>query len=153
MSTLPAGVVFAQGSGNVVLEEMVLTSAATRLQSGFESPKPVTTVSREQLDREFDGARVDARSHLLIGGDMENHDGVLNQSDRDWGRERWGVVGNPLDTGPDDGIPARLIVEEQSFSPDGITVLDDAGVVGPDAAGDNPTPEWRWNLSGDYRIG
>ena len=50
VSTLPAGAVLAQGVGEGVLEEVIVTSAATRLQSGFESPKPVTTVSREQLD-------------------------------------------------------------------------------------------------------
>jgi len=39
---------------------------------------------------------------------------------------------------------------ENSFSPDSVSVFDDVGVVGPDALGGIPTPEWRWNLSADY---
>jgi outer membrane receptor protein involved in Fe transport len=236
---LLAGSAVAQSQGSQPLEEIVVTSAASRLQSGFESPKPVTTVGEAQLDarglvnvadflnelpsflatntpatttlsselnganfldlrglgpnrtlvlvdrrrftptnqtgvvninvipqplirnvevvtggasaqwgsdavagvvnlqldRQFEGLRVDAsyggagegdaeteyasfafgvasnddRAHLVMGGETEDYEGVLDQTDRDWGQKRWGVVGNPADTGPNDGIPARII--------------------------------------------
>ncbi|QIB64592.1 TonB-dependent receptor domain-containing protein [Kineobactrum salinum] len=261
-SALMAANSFAQEERNMMLEEVIVTSAATRLQSGFESPKPVTTVSREQLDarglvnvadflneipsftgsatpasttlssslnganlldlrglgpnrtlvlvdrrrftptndtgvvnlnvipqaliknvevvtggasaqwgsdavagvvnlqldRNFEGVKVDTRygqagegdaetdflslafgvasedgrSHLVVGGDMEDHAGVMDQSDRDWGRERWGVVGNPLDTGPNDGIPARLITRNVVLG------LGTAGGYLPLALGNHP---------------
>lgn len=41
-------------------------------------------------------------------------------------------------------------VSENAFSPDGVQVFDDVGVVGIDAMGGNPVPEWRWNLSANY---
>jgi len=54
----------------------------------------------------------DGRGHFTIGGDYQDNKGILAQADRDWSAESWGVVNNPLDTGPNDGIPARIVTND-----------------------------------------
>jgi iron complex outermembrane receptor protein len=52
----------------------------------------------------------DDRGHFSFSLEYQDNGGIDAQGDRDWGREQWGIVGNPEDTGPNDGIPARLVV-------------------------------------------
>jgi iron complex outermembrane receptor protein len=58
------------------------------------------------------GHFADDRGHFMIATEYEKDEGVLHQSDRDWGRQKWGIIPNPADTGPNDGIPARLITKD-----------------------------------------
>ena len=51
----------------------------------------------------------DDRGHISFGIEYQDNNGILALADRDWGAELWGIVGNPEDTGPDDGIPARIV--------------------------------------------
>jgi iron complex outermembrane receptor protein len=53
----------------------------------------------------------DGRGHITIGGDYQDNSGILGQTERDWSARSWGVVGNPLNTGPNDGIPDRLVID------------------------------------------
>lgn len=57
----------------------------------------------------------DGRGHALLALEYSRDRGVLNQSDREWGRRRYGLIGNPNDTGPNDGRPARLIAENTNL--------------------------------------
>jgi len=59
----------------------------------------------------YGGGFDEDRGHFVIAGEYQDNKGVLHQRDRDWGRKQWGVVTNPLDTGPNDGIPAKIISE------------------------------------------
>jgi outer membrane receptor protein involved in Fe transport len=51
----------------------------------------------------------DGRGHVLLALESEQNSGIADQRSRSWGAQRWGVISNPADTGPNDGIPARLI--------------------------------------------
>jgi len=51
----------------------------------------------------------DDRGHVSFGLEYSDNKGILNLTERDWGAELWGIVGNPEDTGPNDGIPARIV--------------------------------------------
>ncbi len=53
----------------------------------------------------------DGRGHLSIGGDYQDNTGILAQTDRDWSARSWGIVGNPANTGPNDGIPDRIVTD------------------------------------------
>jgi len=53
----------------------------------------------------------DGRGHFTIGGDYQDNIGILAQTERDWSARSWGVVGNPNNTGPNDGIPDRLVID------------------------------------------
>ncbi|WP_374593971.1 TonB-dependent receptor domain-containing protein [Sphingosinicella sp.] len=53
----------------------------------------------------------DGRGHITFAAEFQDNSGVADQRDRSWGRKRWGIVGNPNDTGPNDGIPARIITK------------------------------------------
>lgn len=53
----------------------------------------------------------DGRGHFTIGGDYQDNTGILAQTERDWSARSWGVVGNPNNTGPNDGIPDRLVID------------------------------------------
>ena len=57
----------------------------------------------------FGSSFADDRGHISFGIEYQDNSGVNALADRKWGRELWGIVGNPADTGPDDGIPARLV--------------------------------------------
>jgi outer membrane receptor protein involved in Fe transport len=54
----------------------------------------------------------DGRGHISFGAEYQNNDGITKQAYRDWGLERWGIVTNVADTGPGDGIPARIITRD-----------------------------------------
>ena len=53
----------------------------------------------------------DGRGHVSIGADYQDNSGILAQSDRDWSARSWGIVGNPENTGPNDGIPDRIVTD------------------------------------------
>lgn len=57
------------------------------------------------------GDILDGRGHVGVAMEYQDNNGVENQSDRDWGRDLWGIVNNPADTGPNDGIPAQIVVK------------------------------------------
>ncbi|WP_321393913.1 TonB-dependent receptor [Emcibacter sp.] len=59
----------------------------------------------------FGTAFDDDRGHFVIAAEYQDNKGILHQNDRDWGRRQWGVVTNPLDTGPNDGIPGKMASE------------------------------------------
>jgi iron complex outermembrane receptor protein len=50
----------------------------------------------------------DDRGHFAIAAEYSDNKGVVDQTDRSWGRERWAVIANP-DYAPGNGQPARLI--------------------------------------------
>jgi outer membrane receptor protein involved in Fe transport len=51
----------------------------------------------------------DGRGHISIGAEYQDNNGILGQTERDWSAQSWGIVGNPLNTGPNDGIPDRIV--------------------------------------------
>jgi hypothetical protein len=53
---------------------------------------------------------LDERLHIQVGVDFSDRDPV-SQSDRAYSSRSTGVIANPLDTGPDDGIPASIVAE------------------------------------------
>ncbi|WBX84531.1 TonB-dependent receptor domain-containing protein [Sphingosinicella microcystinivorans] len=65
------------------------------------------------------------RGYLMLAAEYQRDKGVGAQSDRSWGRKRWGLIGNPADTGPNDGIPAQLIAQDVNlfFANEGGLVL------------------------------
>lgn len=65
------------------------------------------------------------RGYLMLAAEYQRDKGVRAQSDRSWGRKRWGLIGNPDDTGPNDGIPAQLIAQNVNmfFANEGGLVL------------------------------
>jgi iron complex outermembrane receptor protein len=67
------------------------------------------------------------RGHVLIAAEYQKSSGIADQKDRDWGARRWGVIRNPADTGPSDGIPARLIRPDAN-----LTIATEGGlIIGP----------------------
>lgn len=48
------------------------------------------------------------RGNLMVGGEIYDNKGILDQSDRDWGRRGYQLVANPA-FAPGNGEPARLI--------------------------------------------
>lgn len=67
----------------------------------------------------------DGRGHILIAADYDDNKGILRGDARAWQRRRPGLVGNPLDTGPDDGIPAFVIRDDTKLflgTPNGVTL-------------------------------
>jgi len=54
----------------------------------------------------------DDKGHISFGAEYQDNSGIAAQSDRDWGAALWGIVNNPDNTGPDDGIPARIVVPD-----------------------------------------
>ena len=53
----------------------------------------------------------DGRGHLTVGGDYQDNKGIHGQSERDWSARSWGLIGNPENTGPNDGIPDRIVAD------------------------------------------
>lgn len=64
------------------------------------------------------------RGHVLLAAEFQKNTGIADQKDRDWGARRWGVIRNPLDTGPADGIPARLIRPDAN-----LTIATEGGLI------------------------
>jgi outer membrane receptor protein involved in Fe transport len=50
----------------------------------------------------------DGRGHFIIAGEYQENKGVTSLLDRDWTARYPGLVANPADTGPNDGIPALI---------------------------------------------
>lgn len=67
----------------------------------------------------------DDRGHVLIAADYDDDKGVPLASARGWQRRSPGLMANPADTGPNDGIP-QFIIRDNSVlflaSPNGITL-------------------------------
>jgi outer membrane receptor protein involved in Fe transport len=57
----------------------------------------------------FGSDLLEGRANLTASLDYERYEGVLTQTARDWGRNSPCIVNNPADTGPSDGIPARVL--------------------------------------------
>jgi len=74
----------------------------------------------------------DGRGHLSIGGDFQDNSGIGGQADRDWSARSWGLVSNPADTGPDDGIPDRIVTDNV------LLAVGTAGGYLPAAFGNDP---------------
>lgn len=55
------------------------------------------------------------RGHVLLAAEYQDNSGISDQRSRDWGSKRWGIIRNPADTGPNDGIPARLIRQDANL--------------------------------------
>ncbi|MDP4745020.1 MAG: TonB-dependent receptor [Porticoccaceae bacterium] len=67
----------------------------------------------------------EGRGHLMVAADVVDNDGVLKNSDRDWGNKRWGLLRNPADTGPADGIPRFYLTPDTTLfyaTPGGVTL-------------------------------
>jgi outer membrane receptor protein involved in Fe transport len=54
----------------------------------------------------------DGRGHISFAAEYQDNSGIAQQSDRNWGAALWGIVNNPANTGPNDGIPARIVVPD-----------------------------------------
>jgi outer membrane receptor protein involved in Fe transport len=89
------------------------------------------------------------RGHILIAADYDKNKGIPRGVDRKWQRLSPGIVGNPDDTGPNDGRPG-LLIRNNSFlfvgSPNGVTLPGGAtgnleffpdGTARPRVLGDN----------------
>jgi|TARA_B110000240_G_scaffold198341_1_gene258495 iron complex outermembrane receptor protein len=103
------------------------------------------------FDEDFEGARVEAqygessegdnensrvsvmfgqhfaddRGHFMIAGEFSDAGGVPERKARDWALDHWGILANPADTGPDDGIPFWRFTQDSTqfiFSPNGHTL-------------------------------
>ncbi len=55
------------------------------------------------------------RGHFSIAAEYHKNEGIFQQTDRKWGAQRRAIIPNPADTGPNDGIPARLITDNVSL--------------------------------------
>jgi iron complex outermembrane receptor protein len=67
----------------------------------------------------------DERGHFMIAADYFNNDGIEEGRERDWALKHPGLLVNPLDTGPDDGIPQFVIRNDATLfigSPNGVTL-------------------------------
>lgn len=67
----------------------------------------------------------DDRGHFMIAVDYFDNDGIPEARVRDWVRKHPGVLVNPLDTGPNDGIPHFVIRNDATLflaSPNGVTL-------------------------------
>lgn len=74
----------------------------------------------------------DDRGHISIGGEYQDSSGITHEIDRGWAHERWGLVTNVADTGPNDGIPARIIARDVVLG-----LAADGGYL-PEWAGNDP---------------
>lgn len=54
----------------------------------------------------------DGRGHISFAAEYQDNSGIPQQSDRSWGAALWGIVNNPENTSPNDGIPARIVVPD-----------------------------------------
>ncbi len=57
----------------------------------------------------------DDRGHFSIAAEYHKNEGIPEQRDRGWGANRRAIIPNPANTGSNDGIPSRLIVEDVSL--------------------------------------
>lgn len=57
----------------------------------------------------------DGRGNAVFSASY-NSLGGITASQREWMRKRYGFVGNPLDTGPNDGIPGEVLAENTRLS-------------------------------------
>ncbi len=67
----------------------------------------------------------DDRGHFMIAADYFKNDGIPEAKVRDWVRKHPGVLVNPLDAGPNDGIPQFIIRNDATLflaSPNGVTL-------------------------------
>ncbi|WP_081611385.1 TonB-dependent receptor [Kordiimonas gwangyangensis] len=74
------------------------------------------------------GANVaEGRGHVLIAADYNESKGLPDARGREWSREHWGIIANPDDTGPNDGIAANMFAPDVKLfiaSPNGVTLPD-----------------------------
>lgn len=67
----------------------------------------------------------DGRGHIVVAGGIFSNDGLLDQSDRPWGRDAWGQIANPLYVaGSNNGQPRILITPNVRLSQ-----LTDGGLI------------------------
>ena len=69
----------------------------------------------------------EGRGHMLIAADYNNSKGIPDSRARDWSAEHWGIIANPADTGPNDGIPANMFAQDVKLfvaSTNGVTLPD-----------------------------
>jgi len=53
----------------------------------------------------------DGRGHIAVAGEIFGGQGIVDQSDRDWGRDEWQVITNPA-FAPGNGQPAQLVARD-----------------------------------------
>lgn len=67
----------------------------------------------------------DDRGHFMVAFEYFDNDGIPEAKVRDWVRKHPGLLVNPLDTGPNDGIPQFVIRNDATLflaSPNGVTL-------------------------------
>ncbi len=67
----------------------------------------------------------EGRGHFLIAADYDDNKGIPQASARGWQRRSPAIVANPADTGPSDGIPEFMFVDNAVLfiaSPNGVTL-------------------------------
>ncbi|WP_417458970.1 TonB-dependent receptor [Kordiimonas sp.] len=78
-----------------------------------------------RLSMAFGADVADGRGHVLIAADYNDNSGIPDSRARDWSAEHWGIIANPDDTGPNDGIPASMFASDVKLflaSPNGVTL-------------------------------
>ncbi len=79
----------------------------------------------KRLSGAFGSYFSDDRGHFMIAVDYFKNNGIPEAKVRDWVRKHPGVLVNPLDTGPNDGIPQFIIRNDATLflaSPNGVTL-------------------------------
>ena len=93
------------GVVNIVLDDQLV---GVRAQAQYGVSQRGDAINY-RLGGAFGGRFADDRGHVMFAFEYERDRGIGAQSDRSWGRERWGIVDNNADRTRTDGIPARLI--------------------------------------------
>ncbi|WP_411818656.1 TonB-dependent receptor plug domain-containing protein [Hyphococcus sp. DH-69] len=101
-----------------------------------------------KLAAAWGGRFSDDRGHVLVAFDYNDNGGVSESKRRDWALQRPGLLQNPADTGPNDGIPQYIIRDNTRLflaSPNGVTLpgsspvsnleFSPGGAYGPRALG------------------
>jgi len=79
----------------------------------------------ERISAAYGSHFSDGRGHFMVAVDYFDNDGIPEAKVRDWVRKHPGLLVNPLDTGPNDGIPQFVIRNDATLflaSPNGVTL-------------------------------
>lgn len=81
-----------------------------------------------RADLTYGASFASGRGHFVISAEAADNQGVLKQSDRDWGREGWQVIANPAYLAGT-GQPQRLVVPDAHIA----NATEGGLIVGPGA--------------------